>query len=228
MSEHKIIFLKVEHDYIVLEKPAGLLVHATATGKNEETLVAQLVRAYPEMVAVGDDPARPGIVHRLDRDVSGVMVVARTQAMFTGLKRQFQERKVKKEYVAVCHGYFDQKDGVIDFPMERSKLRGRKMAVRPKSQGGKEAITEYAVVREGRKRSLVAVIPKTGRTNQIRAHLAAIGHAIVGDAVYKPKKQKVKDMGRIMLHAKTIGFHDLDGAWREFHVPESDLFITLV
>src|SRR3989338_5876938 len=118
------------HDYLVVDKPAGLFVHETTKGESE-TLAAWLLERYPEISSVGDDPKRPGLVHRLDREASGVLVIAKTQASFTHLKTQFQARSVEKEYRVLVHGKLEQEYGVIDFPIDRGNA-GR-MVSRPKT-----------------------------------------------------------------------------------------------
>ncbi|MFH1029726.1 MAG: RluA family pseudouridine synthase [bacterium] len=215
-------------DYLVINKPCGLVVHhgeavplSSSYNKGEWggfTLSDILIRKYSEIKNVGEDPQRPGIVHRLDKDVSGAMVIPKTQEMFIHLKKQFQERITKKEYIALVYGLVSKPNGVIDFPIARSEKDGTKMAARPLSQGGREAITEFTVLKYLAKWTLLSVRIKTGRTHQIRVHLNAYGHPIVGDKVYKPKKLKhtLKFGNRLMLHSWKLGFCDLAGEWKEF------------
>jgi 23S rRNA pseudouridine1911/1915/1917 synthase len=218
-----------DKDFLVVNKPAGLQVHAAriAGGAMTEgpTLVGWLLKRYPELRTVGDDPEqRPGIVHRLDKGTSGVMVVARNQPAFEYLKGLFQKHEVKKTYLAVVAGELKEKKGTIDAPigirngtMKRS-TRSAKMA--------KPAVTEYKVLktfaREGfraqgdkQKFSLVELYPKTGRTHQIRVHLASIGHPVVGDRLYGPKAQPAW-ADRMMLHALSIEFTAPDGHRAKF------------
>lgn len=204
---------------IVIDKPSGLLVHPT--DKNEpDTLVAWLLAHVPQIASVGDDSRRPGIVHRLDRDVSGLMVVAKTAPAFAHLKQQFQDRSIGKEYTAVAYGHFTHPDGVIKLPIGRS--REGKFVAHPTVEGvayahdDREATTRYRVVRTVGRHSLLTVTIDTGRTHQIRAHLSAIGHPIVGDELYRPRKAflrffsrrvKVDDtLGRPFLHASALTF----------------------
>lgn len=207
-----------DDDFLVINKPAGLTVHPPGTNYPEETLIDLLLKKYPELKNVGDLPAgrqemqlRPGLVHRLDKEVSGLLVVAKNQAAFEHLKNQFQNRTVNKEYLALVHGCLSQPQGIIDLPIDYSTDSHLKMAARPKSQGGKEALTEYEVVEEIKNYSLLKVRIKTGRTHQIRVHLNAIGHPVVGDTVYHPAKMKVKELGRLFLHASHLAFTGLDG-----------------
>jgi 23S rRNA pseudouridine1911/1915/1917 synthase len=163
---------------IAIDKPAGLVVHPGA-GTTQTTLVEGLLAArdLPE----SDDPARPGIVHRLDKETSGVIVVAKTPAALHSLRRQFADRTVAKAYLAVAEGTIEEDEGTIDAPVGRDPSRPRRMAVEPR---GRLAQTEFRVLGRAGGRTLLLVSPRTGRTHQIRAHLRFIGHPIVGDPVY--------------------------------------------
>lgn len=209
-------------EYIVLNKPAGLVVHQSESHREPDTLVNGLLARYPELVGLGDDKNRPGMVHRLDQDVSGVMVVARTAPMFSALKKQFQERTAVKEYVAIVHGVMSQPSGQIDFPIARSTTQPTKMAARPKHQtaGARDALTDYAVEEQFQQFSLLRVKIHTGRTHQIRVHLNAISHPIVGDEIYKPDslRSQIKP-GRVLLHAQRLTFQDLAGASQTISAP---------
>ena len=212
-SRHDIKVIAEEPDYIVLEKPAGLLAHGTS--KNEShTLAHWIVEHYPECATVGDKPdVRPGMVHRLDKDASGLMVVARTQEFFDALKQQFKMREIEKEYRALVHGKLADDAGVIDFPIARSTQEAR-MSARPVSQGGKEARTEYEVAERYTIATLLRVFPKTGRTHQIRVHFFALGYPLIGDPLYFRKKDKRlldQKLGRLFLHATRIRFADITG-----------------
>lgn len=208
-------------EFVVINKPAGLLVHQASVTKQEPTLVDWLVKRYPEIKSVGVS-LRPGIVHRLDRDTSGLMVVAKTPAMFEHLKKQFAERLVKKTYIALVHGRLRQDEGEINQPIGRSRNTGR-MAVRPHEafEQDKPAVTKFQVIKRLRKPyTLIHAYPLTGRTHQIRAHFMAFGHPVAGDLVYTVKKQPTKlHMGRHFLHAETLQFTDLQGRSHEFTVP---------
>ncbi|MFH1226025.1 MAG: RluA family pseudouridine synthase [bacterium] len=213
-----------DDNFLVIDKPAGLTVHPPNENYPEETLVDLLLKKYPGLKEIGDPPAggqetqlRPGIVHRLDKDVSGLLIVAKSQPAFNQLKSQFQNRTIKKEYLALVHGQLVQPAGLIDFPVAKSSDDSGKMAARPKSQGGHEAITEYEVLETIKSYSLLNVKIKTGRTHQIRVHLNAIGHPIVGDAIYHPAKMKVKVINRLFLHASYLAFADLDGEIKAFN-----------
>jgi len=207
-----------EPDYIVIEKPAGLLVHPTELHE-KHTLADWIVAHYPECAAVGDKPdIRPGIVHRLDKEASGLMVIARTQEFFDALKQQFKTREVQKEYQALTHDVLPEDVDDIDFPIARSTQEAR-MSARPLSQGGKEARTEYEVMERYTNATLVRVIPKTGRTHQIRVHFFALGYPLIGDPLYFNKKDKRKldaALGRLFLHATRMQFANITGETIEY------------
>jgi 23S rRNA pseudouridine1911/1915/1917 synthase len=209
-------------DYLIIDKPAGLVVHP-AVGVNEPTLVNGLLAKYPELKEVGEDELRPGIVHRLDRDVSGLMIVARTQAMFDSLKKQFQERTITKIYTALVHGVIDDEDGTIDTPIGRSLSKSGKMATHPHSQkneddksNDRDAITEFEVLDRIKNYTLLTVTIRTGRSHQIRVHLNSIQYPVVGDTLYTNKQVKQKDLGRIFLHSSKLGFENLGGEQKEY------------
>lgn len=204
--------------YIIVEKPAGLVVHPD--GKHTtNTLIQQVVAQFPDIARVGDNPIRPGLVHRLDRDVSGLLVIARTSALFDHLKSEFAARHVQKEYTALVHGRVTQESGTIDFPIGRAP--SGKLVARPKNQTGQVALTEYRVVTYYTGHTLLAVTLRTGRTHQIRVHCQALGHPIVGDTLHRIRHQKPDTfpLHRLFLHATRLGFHDLDGEYHEYSSP---------
>lgn len=208
-------------EYIVVEKPSGLLVHADAHHPNETTLVDLLVAHYPALREVGDDAVRPGLVHRLDKDVSGIMVIAKTQMFFEALKKQFQNRTIAKEYRALIHGKLTRESGIINFPIDHAKDKGMMAALPRGSMQGREAITEFEVLKSFTHASYIAVFPKTGRTHQIRVHFFACGHPVVGDPLYNNRPPKKLDIaaGRIMLHAYSLSFDDAEGKRVTFTSP---------
>lgn len=208
-------------DVLVINKPSGLLVHPTASAKSETTVVDAVRKHFPKIDSVGEDTNRPGIVHRLDKDVSGVMVIAKTQAMFEALKEQFAGRTVEKEYVALVYGVLNKEYDEIAFRLARSKSKGR-MVSRPDSQEGKEAVTQYDVVQRFKTTTLVRVKILTGRTHQIRAHFKGIGHPIVGDKLYKRtymKHIRAIPLPRVFLHAQKLSFTLPDGSRKTFEAP---------
>ena len=189
---------------IVIDKPAGLVVHPGA-GHLDATLVHGLIARYPEVASVGD-PARPGLVHRLDKGTSGLMVVARTEAAFEALTDQVRARSMSRRYLALVWGLVEADRGLIDAPIGRSDRSPLRQAV---SSGGREARTRYEVRGRwtGPDRTLVECYLDTGRMHQIRVHLAAIGHALVGDPGYRGARQGFGEgLGRPFLHAWRLGF----------------------
>lgn len=217
--------IAVEADFLVLIKPAGLLVHPGPHPTDEPTLVDWLVAHYPEVVTVGDNPAvRPGIVHRLDKATSGVMVVARTQSGFDTLKSLFQSRAIEKEYRAIVHGTVHPAEGVIDRPIGIIP-RSTKRSVFSK-QMQKPAVTRYRVMTQGDLFAEVAVFPETGRTHQIRVHFASIGHPLVGDTLYAPKRV-VPGVTRLLLHAYAVQFM-FAGERKQYTASIPDDFLHLV
>lgn len=203
----KIVFQN--KDILAVEKPAGMAVHA-GIGTSEKTLVDFLLEKFPEIKNVGDEPSlRPGIVHRLDKETSGVMIVARNQKTFEFLKNLFKNRKVEKKYLALVFGKLKEKEGRIEGEMGRSKKDFRKQSlVRGKISVRKErySLTHYKIKKESEKYSLLEVTPATGRMHQIRVHLHSIGHPIVGDKKYTFKQFKNISAPRMMLHANSISF----------------------
>jgi len=196
-------------NFLVLNKPAGLLVHPTDRGENN-TLANWLIEKFPNVAKVGDNPLRPGIVHRLDKEVSGLMVVALNQKYFGFLKNLFAERSLTKKYTALVHGQLSNQEGRITSWLERDKKTGL-MKVQTALMDGKQAHTTYEVIRTYKNYTLVRVQIHTGRTHQIRAHFYSIGHSIVGDKLYRTKdirkKNKTIDM-RIFLHADFLSWQD--------------------
>jgi len=210
------IVIKKTKDYLIIEKPSGLLVHATS--KNEpNTLVAWLVKKYPEIKKIADPESltkrdkiyRPGIVHRLDKDVSGLMLITLNQDSFEYYKDQFKKKLIKKEYTALVHGKLPQPHDMIEFEISR-KSTGGKMASHPKGSGkGKIAQTEYKVLKEFQKFSQVHINLHTGRTNQIRVHFMALKNPVAGDQLYNLKSIKTKvSIPRVLLHASRLEFTD--------------------
>ncbi len=208
-------------DVLVVDKPARVLVHET-DNSTEPTLVDSLLLHAPQIATVGDDPMRPGIVHRLDKAASGVMIVAKTQKAFVHLKNQFMERKTTKHYSVLVHGVMSKHTETINFTIARAKSHGR-MAAKPVSQGGKEATTHYDVVRQYPHHALLDVQILTGRTHQIRAHMFALGHQVAGDTLYRIRGMKPMDIGRLFLHARelTITLPDDEETLFEAPLPEA-------
>lgn len=201
---------------LVINKPAGLVVHPGA-GVKTGTLVHGLLYRYPEIAKVGS-AARPGIVHRLDKDTSGVMVVARSQSAYLFLRQQFEERRVHKVYLGLALGRFREKKGIIDLPLGRHVHHREKISVRTRKP--RVAITHYEVLQEFRETTLLALRPVTGRTHQLRVHLSATGHPLAGDKRYGGGGRQRPKYPRLFLHAWKLRLeHPLSGVEMEFESP---------
>ncbi|MFN3705342.1 MAG: RluA family pseudouridine synthase [Thermoflexales bacterium] len=196
--------LYADADVWAINKPAGMVVHPGA-GAQRGTLVNALLAHDPALAQVGD-PLRPGIVHRLDKETSGVLIVARTVAALQALQSQFKSRQVQKSYVALCCGSPSQEMGAIQLPIARHPRHRRRMAI---VAGGRTAITRVRLLRAYGRYSLVLARPITGRTHQIRVHLAAMGLPIVGDALYGSRRDALSRSlaPRHLLHALSLAFY---------------------
>jgi len=211
-------------DFLIIEKPVGLLVHPT--NKHEtNTLVDWLITNYPTIKNVGEDPLRPGIVHRLDKDVSGLMIIPLNQSAFEFFKQQFKLRDIDKRYTALVYGEVSKETDEINFAIGRSKAKEGIFAARPPKPKeidnlDKQAITEFDVIQRFKNYTLLEIKILTGRTHQIRVHLKAYGHPIVGDKLYLNKKIKIKrDLSRIFLHAHYLAFPGPDHQIYKFSSP---------
>lgn len=216
------IIFENEH-FIIINKPAGIQVHPS-TNREEKILTDWIKTNYPEILTVGGDISRPGIVHRLDRDTSGILVIAKTAESFSALKEQFHDRLTTKTYHALIYGNLPEQTGTISLPLVRKKDSLKRVPARKNTNySGKirEAVTEYRVIRSYPQFDFVEVSPKTGRTHQIRAHFAALRHSVVGDMLYMGKDEKNLPIGhpdRQLLHASRLSF-DLFGNHYDFEAP---------
>lgn len=199
-----------DDDVIVIDKPAGLVVHP-APGHPTGTLVNALLHHAPE-ISVGGR-LRPGIVHRLDKDTSGLMVVAKTDRARNSLVDQWQARTVDKRYVALVSGVVEDEDATIDAPIGRDPAQRQRMAV---IRSGRPAVTSFTVSERFSAATLLDVEIETGRTHQIRVHLRFIGHPVAGDAVYGQGRASIPGLRRQFLHAARLGFALPDGTTRTF------------
>ncbi len=205
-----------DNDLIVLNKPAGMVVHPGA-GHASGTMVSALLHHCGSLSQIGG-VERPGIVHRLDKETSGCLVVAKNDATHTSLTEQFAGREVKKVYLAVVEGVPRKPSGVVDAPMDRHRVHRQKMAIR---EGGREAVTEYRVVGVAGVLSLIECRPKTGRTHQIRVHLKHLGCPVAGDPVYGRRGKWT----RHLLHAWKLSFrHPNTGKEVKFEAPPPEEF----
>lgn len=213
-----------DEDLLVIDKPAGLVVHP-APGHPAGTLVNAILHHCPDLQGVGG-VQRPGIVHRLDKQTSGLLLVAKNDRSHRYLQAQFKDRTVAKTYLALVSGHLAPAQGRIDAPIGRHPRHRQRMAVL--SQGGREAVTDYEVLAVYSDATLVAAHPRTGRTHQIRLHFASLGHPIVGDQVYGPRRDRF-GLARHFLHAHRLCFRrPRDEALLEFTSPlPSDLQAAL-
>jgi 23S rRNA pseudouridine1911/1915/1917 synthase len=230
--------------YLVINKPPGLVVHSD--GKTDErTLVDWVIENYPEIENVGepliirgkDDEEtilkRPGIVHRLDRETSGVMIIVKTDEAFQFFKSAFKDRDISKTYNAIVWGHVKEDDGVIDAPIARSKSDFRKWSAQRGARGQKRnAVTEYEVLSrftdDGQKFTLLELKPQTGRTHQIRVHMKYFNHPIICDSLYGEGKPPVLGFARTALHSRKIEFTDMEGENQAFEAPYPDDFLETI
>lgn len=206
-----------DHDLLIIDKPPGLAVHPGA-GLKDDSLADALLYRFKDIKLVGEE-GRSGIVHRLDKDTSGVMLVALTPDMYEHLKDAFAERKIKKEYIALLVGDLKQNHDKIDTAVGKSQTDFRKYTTKNMIQS-KPALTEYWVVERLDGYTLVRVRLHTGRTHQIRVHFSSLGHPLAGDALYGGKQAQLPGLARQFLHARRIEVQLPDGTWIE---AESDL-----
>ena len=217
--EAEVIPLRIiyeDGDLLVVDKAAGLAVHPSP-GHERHTLVNAVLAHCPELSGAGGE-GRPGIVHRLDKDTSGLIIVAKNDETHLALAWQLKDREVEKTYLALVEGVPSPPEGVIDAPLGRHPVHRRKQAV---IEGGREARTRYRVVREVDGYALLELRPETGRTHQIRVHLAAIGHPVVGDVLYG--RRGASRVPRQFLHAANLSFRQpRTGARLDLEAPLAD------
>lgn len=224
-----------DDDVVVVNKPAGMAVHPGA-GRSSGTLVNALLGMGRPLAPTGS-PLRPGIVHRLDKDTTGVLVVARNDRSYHSLAGQFKERSTSRKYLALVWGAMRTEEGTIEIAIGRDSVHRTKIST--KARRKREAVTRYRVVKRFPLMSLVELKLETGRTHQIRVHLTEVRHPVVGDQVYgrravppsleKAAADRLKQIKRQMLHAATLGFtHPATGKWMEFSAPLPEDMRSLV
>lgn len=211
-----------DNDLIVVDKPKGMVVHP-APGNYTGTLVNALMYHCGDNLSSINGVIRPGIVHRIDKNTSGLLMVAKNDKAHNFLAEQIKEHTFKREYYAICLGHFKELTGTINAPIGRSKSDRKKMCVT--QENSKEAITKYEVLEEFDSYSLVKFVLETGRTHQIRVHSKHIGHPVLGDDVYS---KPFKGLDGQCLHAKTLGFVHPNGEYLEFNSPLPEYFINVL
>ena len=217
-----------DDNYLVINKPKGMVVHP-GTGNMSGTLVNGIVYYLgndflKEMDDVCDKD-RPGIVHRIDKDTTGLLVVAKTREAFIDLSRQFKNHSITRKYTALVYNNFKEDNGRIDYPIGRDPENRLRRAVN--GLEAKTAVTNYSVIERMGNYNLVEAILETGRTHQIRVHMSYIGHPVVGDPVYGPRKDPLKAEGQ-MLHAGVLGFDTVQGTYLEFSCDTPERFQTVI
>jgi len=216
-----------DENVIAVNKPSGLVVHGDGR-TNEKTLVDWVHESYPEIKDVGEPMIlengekieRPGIVHRLDKETSGILLIAKNQETFLFLKEKFQNNEIKKIYKAIVYGKLKSDEGTINLPIGRSRADFRLKSARQEARGEKrEAETRYQVIVKTDHYSFVEIYPKTGRTHQIRVHFKEIGHSVVCDTLYASKRECPKELGRLGLHAYALEFVNSSGIQMRLEAP---------
>lgn len=210
---------------LVVNKPQGMVVHPAA-GNHTGTLVNALLYHCGDTLSGIGGVARPGILHRIDKDTSGLLLVAKTDRAHISLAAQIKEHSLTRKYNALVHGHFKETEGVVEGPIGRSPKDRKKMCIN--YDNGRDAVTHYKVLKEFEKYTLVECRLETGRTHQIRVHMSSIGHPVACDPVYGVKKEPLSANGQL-LHAKTVGFiHPLSGEYMEFSAPLPDYFENIL
>jgi len=222
-EEIKLDILFEDKDIIVVNKPQGMVVHPAA-GIQSGTLVNALLAHCKDLSGI-NGVMRPGIVHRIDKDTTGALVVAKNDLAHNKLAKQLKDHTTVREYLALVEGVIKEEEGTVDEPLGRHPNQRIKIAV---IKGGRNAITHYKVIERFKEYTLIKCILETGRTHQIRVHMAYIKHPLVGDPVYGFKKQKFNLKGQV-LHAQKLGFiHPTTGEYMEVSAPIPDYFNILI
>lgn len=213
-----------DSDIIVVNKPKGLVVHP-ANGNPDGTLVNAIMNICKDSLSGIGGEKRPGIVHRLDKDTSGLLIIAKHDKAHINMSEQIKNRKVNKKYIALVRGIIKENEATINMPIARSKKDRKKMAV---DKNGKEAITHFKVLKRYDKYTLLEIKIDTGRTHQIRVHMSEIGHPVIGDEVYSNGKNEFNVKGQ-MLHAKSLDFiHPISGKKMHLEADIPDYFKNVI
>lgn len=232
MGTEKVAIIYEDESVLAVNKPAGLMVHGDGRTRTA-TLTDWLLEKYPSIAEVGEPWTdsvgniiqRPGIVHRIDKETSGVLIIAKNQRTFEYLKQQFKNREVEKVYNAFVYGVLDEKSTTIDMPIGRSKKDFRLWSTGKQARGTlRPAVTAYEVLAQSQAASFTEVRPKTGRTHQIRVHFKSIGHPVVCDKRYAPKRDCILGFTRLALHARSVTFSLPNGTTITVEAPLPDDF----
>lgn len=212
-----------DNDIVVVNKPKGMVVHP-ACGNYTGTLVNAIMHKCHQLSGI-NGVVRPGIVHRIDKDTTGVLVIAKNDNAHLKLSSQLKEHTMKRRYIALVYGCIKNQKGTINAPIGRHKIERKKMSV---IKEGRTAVTHFDVIEYFKEYTLIKAVLETGRTHQIRVHMAYIGHPLVGDEVYGPKRQKIKIHGQL-LHAELLGFkHPSTDEYMEFSAPLPQEFSSII
>ena len=215
-----------DKDVIVVNKPKGMVVHPAA-GHYSGTLVNALMYHCGDELSGINGVMRPGIVHRIDRDTTGSLIVCKNDTAHKAIAEQLKEHSINRKYIAICHGVVKEDEGTIDKPIGRHPVDRKKMAV-VAAGNGKNAVTHYRVLKRFEKYTYIECVLETGRTHQIRVHMASIGHPLLGDEVYCNQKSPFKLEGQT-LHAQVLGFiHPQNGEYVEVSAPVPAYFSHLL
>lgn len=213
-----------DRDIVIVNKPCGMVVHPAA-GNEDRTLVNALMYHVHDLSGIGGE-MRPGIVHRLDKDTSGLILIAKNDQAHAAMSEQFKNRSMEKHYRAVAFGHFKEESGLIDAPIARHPIDRKKMAVVP---GGKPSQTEWTVIESLKNATYLDVHLLTGRTHQIRVHMHSVGHPLLGDCVYAPNQKLSVHIPRLMLHAYSLAFtHPATGERMEIVAPLPEKFTAVL
>ena len=214
-----------DHDVILVNKPKGMVVHPAA-GHYSQTLVNALMYHCREDLSGINGVLRPGIVHRIDMDTTGILIACKNDLAHNSIAAQLKEHSITRRYEAIVHGVLKDEEGTVDAPIGRNPQDRKKMCIN--YQNGKQAVTHYRVLKRFHDFTHIECRLETGRTHQIRVHMASIGHPLLGDAVYGPSKCPYKLQGQT-LHAGVLGFvHPRSGEYMEFRAPRPEYFERLL
>lgn len=225
-EELELDILYEDKDIILINKPKGMVVHPAA-GHYTGTLVNGLMAHCREDLSGINGVMRPGIVHRIDMDTTGVLIVCKNDASHNAIAEQLKVHSITRKYYAIVHGVIKEEEGTVNAPIGRHPTDRKRMSINEKN--GKEAVTHYRVIRRYRRFSYIECQLETGRTHQIRVHMASIGHPLLGDQVYGPSKCPFTGLQGQTLHAGVLGIqHPSTGEYMEFHAPLPEYFEELL